>query len=57
MENDRTQTRGESYVKDFKPLNLGLMHLDKGVGQLTLEALDIPGQSVMDVRLLIFEKQ
>jgi arylsulfatase A-like enzyme len=57
MENDRTSSRGESYVKDFKALDLGSMHLDKGVGQLTLQALEIPGQSVMDVRLLLFEKQ
>jgi len=56
MENDRTSTRGESYVKDFKPLNLGMMHLDKGPGQLTLQALEKPGRTVMDFRLLMFEK-
>ncbi len=57
MENDRTELRGESYVKDFKPLNLGIMHLEKGAGQLTLRALEKPGQTVMDVRLLMFERQ
>ncbi len=57
MENDRTSSRAESYVKDFKALDLGTMHLDKGEGQLTLQAQEIPGQSVMDVRLLLFEKQ
>ncbi|MFH0757969.1 MAG: arylsulfatase [Bacteroidota bacterium] len=57
MENDRTSTRGESYVKDFKPLNLGVMHLDKGQGQLTLQALEKPGGTVMDFRLLMFEKK
>ena len=57
MENDRTSSRAESYVKDFKALDLGTMHLDKGKGQLTLKALEIPGKSVMDVRLLLFEKQ
>lgn len=56
MENDRINYRGESYVKDFRPLNLGTVHLDKGHGQLELKALKKPGQTVMDVRLLMFEK-
>lgn len=57
MENDRTKERGESYVKDFKRLNLGKMHLNKGQGQLSLIALEKPGQTVMDVRLLLFERK
>jgi len=57
MENDRTKKRGESYVKDFKPLKLGVIHLNKGPGQLTLKALEKPGQTVMDVRLLMFERK
>ena len=40
----------ESKMKDFHPLILGTMHLDKGRGELTLRALEIPGKSVMDVR-------
>ncbi len=56
MENDRAGERGESYVKDFKPLNLGVWHLDKGKGQLSLSALEIPGHTVMDFRLLLFER-
>jgi arylsulfatase A-like enzyme len=40
----------ESQIKDFRPLNLGTMKLEKGRGQLTLRALDIPGKHVMDVR-------
>jgi arylsulfatase A-like enzyme len=55
MENDRVE-RGESYVKDFKPLNIGTIHLAKGPGQLSLKALEIPGATVMDVRLLMFER-
>jgi hypothetical protein len=51
MENDRVK-RMESYVKDFKPLNMGVIHLKKGSGLLTLKALDIPGSQVMDFRLL-----
>lgn len=55
MENDRVE-RTESYVKDFKALNLGVVHLEKGEGQLTLQALRIPGSTVMDFRLLMFER-
>ncbi len=40
----------ESQMKEFRPLNLGTMKLEKGRGQLTLRALEIPGASVMDVR-------
>lgn len=55
MENDRVE-RTESYVKDFKALNLGVVHFEKGEGQLTLQALKIPGSTVMDFRLLMFER-
>jgi Sulfatase len=49
-EHDRVPRGGESYVKDFKPLPLGEMTLEKGRGLLTLRALRIPGKQVMDVR-------
>jgi len=52
-EQDYFPRRSESYVKDFKPLNLGTLSLDKGRGQLTLRALDIPGKGVIDVRLML----
>jgi hypothetical protein len=55
MENDR-DPRIESYVKDFIPLQLGTMKLKKGRGRLTLKALDIAGQQVVDVRLLLFKR-
>lgn len=42
----------ESQMKQFRPLNLGTMLLAKGRGLLTLRALEIPGRSVMDVRLV-----
>ena len=48
--------RIESYTKDFIPMDLGRMHLKKGRGHLTLKALKIPGEEVMDVRLLMFKK-
>ncbi len=55
MENDRVE-RTESYVKDFKPLNAGTLHLTKGRGKLTLQATHIPGNSVMDFRLLLLTR-
>ncbi|MEX2235783.1 MAG: arylsulfatase [Cyclobacteriaceae bacterium] len=55
MEHDRVE-RMESYVKDFKPLKLGIMRFEKGKGPLTLKALDIPGSQVMDFRLLMFTR-
>jgi len=55
MEEDRVE-RHNSYVKDWKPLKLPVMHLDKGSGQLTLQALNVPGSRVMDFRLLMFER-
>ncbi len=53
-ENDRVE-RGESYVKDFKPMKLGTMRLEKGRGELTLRALAIPGSQAMDFRLMMFK--
>ena len=55
MENDR-DPRIESYVKDFKPLRMGTIHLNKGMGILTLKAVEIPGKQVMDFRLLMLKR-
>jgi arylsulfatase A-like enzyme len=55
MENDR-DPRIESYVKEFKPLKMGTIHLEKGSGTLTLKATDIPGAQVMDFRLLMLKR-
>jgi arylsulfatase A-like enzyme len=55
MQQDRVE-RSSSYVKDFKPLKLPRMHMDKGRGELTLQALNVPGSQVMDFRLLMFER-
>lgn len=55
MENDR-DPRAESFVKEFKPLHLGTIHLEKGKGLLELKALDIPGSQVMDFRLLLLKR-
>lgn len=55
MKHDR-DPRTESYVKDFKPLDMGTIHLKKGPGILTLKAIEIPGSQVMDLRLLMLKK-
>jgi hypothetical protein len=54
-EHDRVP-RAESYVKDFRPMKLGTIHLEKGRGQLTLRATKIPGSQVMDLRLLVLRR-
>ena len=54
-EHDRVP-RTESYVKDFKGLKLGKIQLDKGQGDLTLRAIDLPGSQVMDFRLLLLTR-
>ncbi len=40
----------ESTMKEFRTLNVGTFELKAGEAPLTLRALEIPGQSVMDVR-------
>ena len=55
MENDRFP-RGESYVKNFRKLNAGQIHLTKGKGKLTLKAVEIPGDEAMDFRLLLLNR-
>jgi hypothetical protein len=52
-ENDRVPREGESYVKDFRPLRLGVVELRPGRGPLTLRALTVPGKHVMDVRSVV----
>ena len=55
MENDRAE-RTESYVKNFKSLDAGTIHLKKGRGTLALQAIDIPGKTVMDFRLMMLSR-
>ncbi len=55
MKNDRVE-RMESYVKDFKPLEAGVIHLNKGTGHLTLKAIEIPGSQAMDFRLILLKR-
>jgi hypothetical protein len=49
---DKSKERVEGshyFVKDFKPLRLGTLHLEKGRGTLKLSSLDIKGKKVVDV--------
>ncbi|MDZ7720774.1 MAG: arylsulfatase [Balneolaceae bacterium] len=55
MEHDRIE-RQESYVKDFRPVNLGRINLKAGQGVLTLKALDLPGGGGPDIRLLMLKR-
>ena len=55
QENDRVERR-ESYVKDFKEIKIGKIKLTKGKGELTLKALEIPGEESIEFRLLMLEK-
>lgn len=54
-EHDRVE-RQESYVKDFKSMSLGRIHLEKGKGTLTLQATEMPGKQVMEFRLLMLTR-
>jgi len=54
-ENDR-HPRQESYVKDFKTMELGTIELKKGKGTMTLSALEKPGHQVMEFRLLMLTR-
>jgi hypothetical protein len=47
----------ESYVKDFQPLHMGTINLKKGSGELSLQAINIPGEQVMDMRMLLLVRK
>ncbi len=55
QEHDRV-TRAESYVKDFRSMDMGKIALEAGRGVLTLSANAIPGRQVMEFRLLMFTR-
>jgi arylsulfatase A-like enzyme len=54
-EQDRVE-REESYVKDFEAMTLGKIWLEKGRGTLKLQALEIPGSQVMDIRRIVLTR-
>jgi hypothetical protein len=49
-EQDRVPRRGESYIKDFRPLSLGVVELPAGKATLTLRAMKVAHAQVADVR-------
>lgn len=49
-EHDRVPRGAESYVKDFRPMSLGVVALPAGRGTLTLRSPRVPGSQVADVR-------
>lgn len=55
MQNDRVP-RIESYVKEFRPLSLGVIRLEKGKGLLVLKAGEVPGSRVMDFQQLSLKR-
>jgi hypothetical protein len=55
MEQDRSP-RIESYIKDFRKLKIGKIHLRKGEGKLVLKALNIANTQVMDFRTLVLKR-
>ncbi len=55
-EEDRGDERQESYVKDFKPLKVGNIHLEKGSAELAIRATKIPGEQAMDFRLMMINR-
>ena len=55
MDEDHDPRKG-SYVKDFKPLNMGIINLKKGKGLLKLKALKKPGEGLIDFRLLTLKR-
>lgn len=48
--------RIESYVKDWKVLDMGSIELVPGSFNMSLKALEMPGNSVLDFRLFLFER-
>lgn len=55
-ENDRVPRQGESLVKEFKPLALGVLELPAGRNTLTLKATDVAGRQVADIRYVMLRK-
>ncbi len=55
VDKDRDQ-RGESFVKRFKPLKMGSIHLIESRQKMALTAPKIPGQAAIEFRLLMFER-
>ena len=55
--NDDRSPRSESYVKAFKPMNMGKIMLAKSKGELKLQAQEIIGEQAMDFRLIMLRRK
>ncbi|NRB73769.1 MAG: sulfatase-like hydrolase/transferase, partial [Verrucomicrobiales bacterium] len=53
---DDRSPRGESYTQEWQRMMLGEIELEKGAGELTLRATEIPGEEVMSFRLLLLKR-
>ena len=53
---DRSTRGSESFVKDFKPMDLGVIHLEEGRNRLVLSALEKPGNQIMEMRLVMLHR-
>ena len=53
---DRSPRKSESYVKEFVPLNFGILHLEKGKNRLVLSAQKIPGDQSIEMRLIMLNR-
>ncbi|MEY4485146.1 MAG: hypothetical protein RL693_2598 [Verrucomicrobiota bacterium] len=56
-EQDRAERDSESYVKDFKPLSMGIIELAKTRGLLTLQAPKIIGGTAAEIRYVMLVKK
>ena len=54
-EDDRSP-RAESYTQNWEPMTLGTIKLEAGKSILQLKATEIPGDEVMDFRLLLLKR-
>ncbi len=54
-EHDRVE-RQEGYVKDWRPMKLGIINLKSGRGTLALRATKAAGPEVAEMRLLLFRR-
>ena len=54
--NEDRFVRVESYVKYFREIDLGIIELDAGAGELSLTIPEMPGDEGIEFRLLMFER-
>lgn len=54
-EQDRS-VRGESLVKNFKPMKMGELELEKGKHELKLSTIEMPGNESIEFRMLLFKR-